>query len=174
MAALAVLLGVAGIGLYCVAAYVFHFQQSIRTSIKQNQQFDQAIEHQIKAGKNAKTGNYPAAIAECKLALQFDPNFDAVHYTLARMYRKQGQTALAITEYHEVIDSVSHKKDKTGAAWAHYELGGLLKTQRKTDDAKMEWQLAIDCSPINIPQQAGIYEVRKKAQFALAGSNDSP
>ena len=126
-----------------------------------------SFDHWMRGEELSRAGHKEAAIAELLESLRLDPHRSA-HYDLARIYRKQGRITQAMTEYRMIIDQESRKEDKTGAASAHYELGKLLNAQGRYDEAQTEWRAAIVCAPINVPQQASIYDVHAKAERALA------
>ena len=131
------------------------------------QRSNAAFDHWMKGEQLSRAGYQAAAIDELQSAIQIDPRETGARYHLARIYRKQGLVAHAITEYQIIINQNSRPQDKTGAAWAHYELGELIKAQSPVE-ARAEWRAAIACAPIDTPQQAGIYKVRVRAEQALA------
>src|SRR5437660_1121070 len=94
---------------------------------------DSAFNHWIIGQRLSKAGQLAAAVAECQVALELDPSLSGSRYTLAGIYSKQGKIALAEREYQSIIVQESRTQDKTGAAWAHYELGELFKAQGRTN-----------------------------------------
>jgi len=56
-----------------------------------------------RAAELAKGGNFDAAIAEQKQALEIQPNSDALHYALAQRYAQAGKPLLALVPLREAI-----------------------------------------------------------------------
>jgi Tfp pilus assembly protein PilF len=162
---LVVLLALIGLGLNSARSMLRGYQQYQKT--------DAAFEHWMNAEKFARAGQHQAAITESHKAIQLDPSLTSVRYLLARIYRKQKQAAKAMTEYRAIIEQKSGESDKTGAAWAHYDLGELLYSQGQKEEAREQWRAAIACAPGDVMQQRGIYEVRKMAERALVGKAHS-
>ncbi len=151
--------GIAGYGIYIVGR-IQHLE-------RKDARWDQAFEHERRGHILERQRQYGRAIAEYRLAAQLNPEPLSPLQDIARVYRKQGRTDDAITEYRAVIALEPRLDDPEATAWAHYELGNLLLSKGDTEAARAEWKLALTHAPIDRAQQAAIYKVHAEAQKAL-------
>ena len=98
----------------------------------------------------AGKGEFPAAIAEWRKALELEPAETAAHFNLANALSKAGGKAEAIAEYEKALAaSPDH-------AEAHNNLGYLLASEQRMAEAVVHFEKAIAANPANANAQKNL------------------
>jgi tetratricopeptide (TPR) repeat protein len=116
---------------------------------------------------SARRGNLEQAVREYQEALRLDPSDSSVRYSLARAYVKMGKSEEAIAQCRTIIARDDSGADRTQTAHAHYLLGNLLNARGEKAEARLHWKEALERTPVDQPQTAGIYDIHAKAEKAL-------
>ena len=120
------------------------------------------------ADRASREGRYDVALRQYRRACPLARENDLLaHHGIARTYERMGQTDRAIAEYryilsHELPDGLPQ------TAWSHFQVGQLLFSQRKTAQARLEWQAAVAAAHADPYPQVGDLKMRRQAKQLLA------
>jgi tetratricopeptide (TPR) repeat protein len=138
-----------------------------------------------------RRGDFDAAIANYRKALQIEPDYAEAHFNLATLLRRQGKLTEAVNHYRETLrlkpdysgghnnlGAVLHEQGKIGQAMAHYSealrlrpdyarahfnMAMALKARGKLEEAISHFTEALQQDPGHVGAHYQLAQAHKKA-----------